>query len=103
MVKTPGTQNLRDVLHFLQNHNVTFACLIEGRTYCFGIFSDSPLGPYQGLTYKISTKTNTKRMKEVEQIEKANADIKKNSSYSPSSSCKFADLCELQGKLCPSK
>ena len=33
-------------------------------------------------------------MKEVEQSENANEDIKENSSYSPSSSCNFADLCE---------
>ena len=38
-------------------------------------------------------------MKEVEQVENANADIKENCSYSTASSCNFADLCELGGNL----
>ena len=38
-------------------------------------------------------------MKEVEQVENVNADIKENCSYSTASSCNFADLCELRGNL----
>ena len=35
-------------------------------------------------------------MKKGEQVENTNADIKENSSYSLSSSCKFEDLSELR-------
>ena len=90
MVITPGIQKLWEVSHFLQNRERYFR--VFHRSEDLLIFWNFFWLPSRTLsrppcTYKNSTKTNTKRMKEVEQVENTNADIKEHSSYSISSSC----------------
>ena len=102
MAITPGIQKLWEVSHFLQNRKRYFRVINRREDLLifwnfFWLLSRTLSRPPS--TYKDSTKANTKRMKKGEQVENTNTDIKENSSYSLSSSCKFQDLCELRRKL----